>query len=497
MKSKVVLERAYDTWRGLVSEGKEVTGVLVENEEGLAVHVTTDEIMWFGSVKKNPYSVTKTRKGRACRSDAELLQDLRQNVRRRTSPPSKGFVWRMGYRGATANYTQGELFPDMSGSSLNRKSFEKKLLTTAGHIIALVSEIEKKCDRFGIRILVGADEGGGNIHVCHLVQQVQSLIDKEDIEGARKSALRFSVALREYTRSISFGVHVLSARSRGKIRDKATAFFRSCPGDRVFCTLTFIAPVDDKTGVVILNKFLTQLRKKYPTVQYFWVAERQTGDRNEGRGVQKDATGNIHFHMILNKRLTARRFNALWVLQQYNSGLRGHDEGGRQIPMEKVLWLYSMDKADGFKNKKNPVGIQNVLNPFDVKKVTSIGRLSSYLTKYITKQPSENNFFQCQPWHCSRRVSRLFTRQTVSPSTFRYMKSPANYGVDKSTGEVWGVPVEKWVRQGVALYIPALNKAAPLAKMRYLEQVNKWILNGQEIDRLRMFDDDSYKKIWL
>lgn len=276
---------------------------------------------------------------------------------------------------------------------------------------------------------------------------------------------------------------MLSARSRGKIKDKATAFFRSCPGNRVFGTFSFIAPVDDKTGQVILNKFLVQCRKKFPTLQYFWVAERQEN-------------GNIHFHMILNKRLAIGRWNALWVLSQYNSGLVGHDQWGTEISKAEIMRLYALDQKEGFRGAVSSKGkkisrIQAVLNPLDLTHVRSIGALSSYLTKYITKQ-EKNKPFGCAVWHCSRRVSRMFTRQTVGPSAFRYMKSFANWGVDKKTGEVWGEPTE-YMPCPFAVVVLALDKTAPLRYLKRMEQINKWVLEGVEIPRLPTVDAELYE----
>jgi hypothetical protein len=301
--------------------------------------------------------------------------------------------------------------------------------------------------------------------------------------SSKGSVLRLTTEISYLRENVRYGVHVLSARSRGKIKDKATAFFRACPGDRVFGTFSFIAPVDDKTGQSILNKFLVQCRKKFPSLQYFWVAERQEN-------------GNIHFHMILNKRLDIGRWNALWVLSQYNSGLVGHDEFGSEISKAEIMRLYALDQKEGFRGAVSRKGkkisrIQAVLNPLDLKTVKSIGALSSYLTKYITKQ-EKNKPFGCAVWHCSRRVSRMFTRQTVGPSAFRYMKSFANYGVDKKTGEVWGEPNEYMPCQ-FAVVVLALDKTAPLRYLKRMEQINKWVLEGVDIPRVPTVDDELYQ----
>ena len=265
-------------------------------------------------------------------------------------------------------------------------------------------------------------------------------------------------------------IYVLSSRSRGKIKDKATAFFRSCPGERVFCTLTFVAPVSDRTGVAILNKFLTQLRKRFKALQYLWVAERQDN-------------GNIHFHIILNNRLPIRKYNALWVLQQYKSGLRGQTQFGTPVGMEEIEQRYRNGS------------IHRVFNPVDVKRVRSIAGLSSYLTKYITKQ-KKNTYFGCLPWHCSRGVSKLFTKAIVGPSVFSYMMSLSNCKLDKATGEVFMPQMIRPKGFGLAILVYVNKKDAPLPYLRKMEQINKWLIKGMEVDRgyLDSLDDDSYRK---
>jgi hypothetical protein len=184
-------------------------------------------------------------------------------------------------------------------------------------------------------------------------------------------------------------------------------------------------------------------------------------------------------------------------LQQYNDGLVGHDEYGELIEQREIERSYALDVKENFsgargKNGKKISRIQKILNPMDVKRVRSIGGLSMYLTKYITKQ-EKGQRFACANWHCSRRVSRMFTRTTVSPSTFRYMQSFNNYKIDMDTGECWNPdPIKKQFYTMVYVY----NKAAPLPFLKEMEQVNKWIMGGLEVDKLPMECDETYKKFY-
>lgn len=397
------------------------------------------------------------------------LMELRKQLSRKTAPDPAGYTWSLGYNNLVGRYSQGGRYSKFGGSSLcrskqlkldygeNPKSIQAdnpELSPATNNILRMARKVQGKMSAFG-----GALPG-----------PFVDLVLRCDTESKERFRLWVSEHLGREIQPVAYGIHMLSARSRGKIKDKATAFFRACPGDRVFCTLTFVAAVDDQTGVHILNKYLTALRKEFPKLQYLWVAERQLKN--------KDFPNNIHFHVILNKRLPVRRWNAMWVMQQYNAGLVARNQYGERITLREIEARFE----DGT--------IHKVLNPVDLKRVRSIAGLSMYLTKYITKQ-EKGQRFSCATWHCSRRVSRMFTRTTVGPSTFRYMQSFNNFKVDKDTGECWNpLPIVK--QYYTMVYVN--NKAAPLPYLKEMEQVNKWILGGLEIDKLPMEDDVSYKR---
>jgi hypothetical protein len=265
-------------------------------------------------------------------------------------------------------------------------------------------------------------------------------------------------------------VHVMSKRTKGKIRDKATAFFRAIP-QRIFVTMTFIEHVDDRQGKKILNKFLTVVRKEVPGFEYLVVSEHQP-DRAERT---------IHFHMLSNKRLTIRRYNALWTLQQYNAGLTGHRANGEQISKKEIMARYQ----DGT--------VGEVLNPVQVEKAYSISGLAFYLTKYVTKQETGEKF-GCLTWHCSRRVSRLFTSQLVGPSAFAFLLSFRNYKLDRKTGECW-----KPKQMSGAFYTLVFvnNKPAVLENLKMLEVVNGWIIEKFEPDGKMTIDWDKYRRVYI
>jgi hypothetical protein len=411
---------------------------------------------WHNERSENPYIKEKAeRQEKKAAAARDRKVKRHQRHWKATSVRAKGYTWSMGYNQCVGRYSGDIKYSRFSGSSLNR-SPQLKLYEGEKDVPT------EPTDYFRLAIKAAAAYSRRGLAVPTEISDYLNIQDKVS-EG--KFRLWFSESQGPPVNSFSLPIHVLSPRSRGKIKDKATAFFRASPGNRVFCTLTFVAPVDDGTGVSILNKFLTSARKSFPKLQYFWVAERQDN-------------GNIHFHLILNKRLPVRRWNALWVLAQYNAGLVGCGKFGDRISKEEILMRFENDT------------IHKVFNPLDIKKVKSISGLSGYLTKYITKQ--KKTPFCCLPWHCSRRVSRMFTRTTVGPSAFAYMKSFNNYRVDKQTGECFEPMQSKPHPFYMVVY--AANKSAPLKYLREMEQVNKWILDGHELDRLCLIDDDLYRK---
>jgi len=411
---------------------------------------------WRNDKEENPYARAKAeRKQKQQEERREKKIERHKRHWRATAVREKGYTWSMGYNQCVGRYSGEIKYSRFGGSSLNRspqlKLYEGEKDVPTG-----------ATDYFRMALKAAAAYSRRRLAVPKEIRDYLVLRDKE---SEAKFRLWLSVPQDRPVESFSLPIHQLSPRSRGKIKDKATAFFRASPGNRVFCTLTFVAPVDDRTGITILNKFLTSARKSFPKLQYFWVAERQDN-------------GNIHFHAILNKRLPVRRWNALWVLAQYNSGLIGCDKFGDQVSKMEILARFENDT------------IHKVFNPLDIKKVSSISGLSGYLTKYITKQ--KKTPFACLPWHCSRQVSRMFTRATVGPSAFAYMKSFNNYRVDKETGECFEPMMAKPHPYYMVVY--AANKSAPLKYLREMEQVNKWILEGHTLDRLCLIDDDLYRK---
>jgi hypothetical protein len=419
-------------------------------------------------------------------------QKVRRMARRKTGPDERGYSWSMGYNNCVGRYTGEVKYSRFTGSSLNREPKQLNIFIDGHYLSPNLSKLPAGTAN-SVRLAIAAAKKLLRSGLP-VPEAIRNFLVLQSADNQREFECWLSGTKDRAIVGLGIPIHMLSPRSRGKIKDKATAFFRASAGDRIFVTLTFIAAVDDHTGVAILNKFLTAVRKEFPKLQYLWVAERQTENI--------EYPYNIHFHIILNKRLPVGRWNAMWVLQQYNCGLEGRNEYGETVTKQEIIELYKLDVLEDFKGAIGRTGkrisrIQKVFNPMDAKKVKSINGLSMYLTKYITKQ-KKGEPFSCAVWHCSRKVSRLFTRAAVGPSAFAYMMSLDNCRLDTDTGECWMPAQVKPKKPGDNFFIMvyANNKAAPLRYLRELEQINKWQLAGAvEIDKLPEMDDELYRKL--
>lgn len=414
-------------------------------------------------------SLIEKRYTESYRKQLERAERARAVLRKKVSKPERGFLGGVGYNSCCLYYSPGFAPHKFLGSSLNRKfrkdernSYEKKL----------ASQTESFAYVAGKRTQWTIDEWA--VHEWEMERYKSLIYSKASTSGGNKKdsgivGVGVSGALSEPEQRL----HVLSAKSRGKVRDKATAFYRSAGTNKTFVTLTFVATVSDNSGVSILNTFLTQIRKKYSNLEYLWVCERQS------------ETGNIHFHMICNRRLPVATYNPLWVMCQYNAGLVGKNKNGFDIPIEVVRAAY----------KAKTIG--KIFNPFDIKRVRSINNLSMYLTKYIVKQDKDASF-GCANWHCSRGVSRLFTKSICGVGTFEKLKGLKNYRVDKSTGEMSAPKVESgkfW------LTIVVNNKDCIIEDLREMELLNKGMLAGENLmpnwKHLAVIDQEDYRKYYL
>jgi hypothetical protein len=375
-----------------------------------------------------------------------------RTLNRRTQSNERGVITRLGYGTICQCYSKSSEIGLFSGSTLNRKYAIQKRIEKREAFEAM----EKRSEMFG-----GTD-----------VEYRKFTSSLRDIFAIKNSKPKHKRKFPLLETKCSKPLHFLSTRSKGKVRDKCTAFHRCLGTRKTFATLTFLNDVSDKDAVKILNKFFTELREDFPDLKYIWIAERQT-----------KTTNRIHFHIIINKFLPVRHYNAIWTLQQYNSGVIDPD-----ISLNELLSMIEWDKENPDKKSE----VQKHFNPFDVKKINGIHGLSYYLTKYVTKNQSGS--FECLAWHCSRSVSRLFTKVVVSRSTFAAAGSFVNSRLDRKTGELTQIkaPPSPFYQ---LYYIE--NKPYFLPEMAELELVNREIINGINPAGIFTEEEEEFIKHYL
>lgn len=278
----------------------------------------------------------------------------------------------------------------------------------------------------------------------------------------------------------------ISYRTANKIRNKAAAFFDVIPKkSRRFITLTFIDRVEHRQANKLLDNFLKQLRKEAQDLQYLWVCELQQN-------------GNKHFHILINKHFPIFRINALWVLVQYNGGLRARTKEGREITYDEIINRHKKSLENAAKrNKKDIGGVGEVLNPCDVKYINDTQGVIFYITKYLTK--ARNQIFDGLKFHCSRGVSRLFTKMKVPDFVFEECTDPKNnFYVNKKTGEIKG-PKYYINRFGfvMKIYTQRLTKKF----LKFLRMVNKEIIkpfkpDKQLVENIREYIRAARTELW-
>lgn len=161
----------------------------------------------------------------------------------------------------------------------------------------------------------------------------------------------------------------------------------------------------------MLNAWLTKIRKMYD-INYIWVAEIQDGKRKKDGG---KPTENVHYHILIDRWVNVQVWQHHW---------------------KKTLSTY------GFQVGENT-------NPLDVSYMgQDYNRVSTYLTKYITKNESK---LYSQIWNCSKKISRLAygIAKMVCPDEFaKYVNqqtkiSGGRLRVKEITEGIFSIPVVK------------------------------------------------------
>lgn len=153
-------------------------------------------------------------------------------------------------------------------------------------------------------------------------------------------------------------------------------------------TVTFPKGTSDNTAFLLLNKWLTRLRKEKMLKEYLWITERQENKT-------------LHYHIAINNRMDVKKANRFMRAAIMTS-----------IDKKEIEWnrtdAAKYNGVDISKNRKT----RRVTN---FAKQKNQKALSNYLTKYISKS---NDTFQHLAWHNSRGYSNLIISVNLLPSEY-------------------------------------------------------------------------------
>lgn len=176
-----------------------------------------------------------------------------------------------------------------------------------------------------------------------------------------------------------------------EVTNRIKGYINQMKGEKLlyFWTVTFPLFTTDDTAYILLNKWLTRLRKEGMLREYLWIAERQENNT-------------IHFHIVINNRMDVKKSNRFM----------------------RAAIMYSIDKGEikwTRDQAKNYNGV-DICKDRKTRRVTNFAKqnkqkaLANYLTKYCTKNDST---FSHLAWHSSRGYSNLVIAVRFTESEFQ------------------------------------------------------------------------------
>lgn len=238
---------------------------------------------------------------------------------------------------------KGEYGKKVSGKCLEPKTVTKEALT---YNQILTNETKKITNELGI-INLQSINGGANIHSGQEV-------------GKTARSNHYTV-------------------NKRKVRSRLTNFMNSEQGCKAmyFYTLSFPSQINYNTAYKLLNSTLTTLRKDHGLKHYLWIAERQK-------------RGTIHYHIAIFQHIKVRIVND--IVKKYLK---------HSIRLDNINWSITAannyNGVDIAKDRKTRI-------PTNFADKSKVKKISSYITKYVTKG---NDNFDRQAWNSSRSLAAV------------------------------------------------------------------------------------------
>lgn len=167
--------------------------------------------------------------------------------------------------------------------------------------------------------------------------------------------------------------------------------------------LTFTLPaaqegIEDKKIKHCLDNFIKRAKRKYQLHSYVWRAERQ-------------ANGNVHFHMITDTYIHYQKLRDDWNACLRETGLIDkYKKKHEQLTLSDYLKLYPPTKNISREARVNAYKAGRAThwespNSTDVHAVWKVKNLTSYFVKYMSKEHKEGEApIQGKIWDCSTNL---------------------------------------------------------------------------------------------
>lgn len=208
-------------------------------------------------------------------------------------------------------------------------------------------------------------------------------------------------------RKINKAINYLLFLSNEKVLPD-TAHGKSYKFKLAFITLTLPSKQIHSDKVIkekLLNHFFVEMRTRWNVRNYIWRAEKQ-------------ANGNIHFHVLTDKFVPwlelrdcwNRIVNKLGYVDRYRDEMRAFHSGGFAV-REHLLksWSYKAQIKAYQKGKAND---WNSPNSTDVHSVHKVRNIQAYISKYCTKD-EQSAGLKGRLWGCNQELSNIKGSQLV------------------------------------------------------------------------------------
>jgi len=202
---------------------------------------------------------------------------------------------------------------------------------------------------------------------------------------------------RKLTRAITYLLKSSKVKSNYNFRNDKEIIFKVN-----FITLTLSSKQihsDTQITRLLLNDFLSRIKKIYGVDKYVWRAEKQKNN-------------NIHYHILVDKFIPHNELRQLWnniqnklgYVDRYRDQMKEFFKEGFRGRMELISsWSLNSQKKAYLTGKANDFSQPNST---DIHKIKLVSNLQAYVIKYMAKSDQMTNS-AARLWGCSRILSDI------------------------------------------------------------------------------------------